>query len=191
MSSPFIIISSPSGGGKSTITKKILHSSRRFAKTISATTRSPREGEIDGKDYYFMSVEAFRNAIQENKFLEWEEVYADTLYGTLNTEIDKLSQYKKIGILVLDIHGALELKKRFHDRVLTIFLDIPSMEVLKERLQYRGTENLESIQKRLDRTEYELSFKNQFDIVIRNIHVSDTVEQCLAAINSFLHKSGF
>lgn len=191
MVSPFIIISSPSGGGKSTITKKILHSSRRFAKTISATTRPPRAGEIDGREYYFISIEKFKDYIKHNEFLEWEEVYPDTFYGTLNSEIEKLAKRQKIGILILDIHGALELKKRFQDKVLTIFLDIPSIEILKERLQYRGTESPESIQKRLDRTAYELSFKDKFDVVIPNIQITQTVEKCMSAIDSFLHKSSF
>lgn len=189
--SPFIIISSPSGGGKSTITKKILHTSRRFAKTISATTRPPRAGEVDGRDYYFLSKEQFQSYIKEDKFLEWEEVYEGLCYGTLNSEIENLAQHQKVGILVLDIHGALELKKRFKHKVLTLFLDIPGMEVLKERLQYRGTESPESIQKRLDRTAYELSFKDQFDVVIPNIQVAQTVEQCMEAIEAFLHKLNF
>jgi guanylate kinase len=188
MQSPFVIISSPSGGGKSTIAKKILQSSRRFAKAVSATTRVPRIGEKNGKDYYFLSVEEFRDKIAQKKFLEWEEVYTDKFYGTLLSEIEKLSKQKKIVILTLDIHGALKLKKEFQDRVLTIFLDIPNLEILRERLQYRATESSASLEDRLARAKYELSYKGQFDIVIENTNLTNTVEQAITAIDEFLHK---
>jgi len=188
MQSPFVIISSPSGGGKSTIAKKILQSSRRFAKAVSATTRAPRIGEKNGKDYYFLSVEEFRDKIAQKKFLEWEEVYTDKFYGTLLSEIEKLSKQKKIVILTLDIHGALKLKKEFQDRVLTIFLDIPNLEILRERLRYRATESSASLEDRLARAKYELSYKGQFDIVIENTNLTNTVEQAITAIDEFLHK---
>ncbi len=188
MHSPFVIISSPSGGGKSTIAKKILQSSRRFAKAISATTRAPRIGEKNGRDYYFLSIEEFRDKIAQKQFLEWEEVYTDKFYGTLKSEIEKLSEQKKIVIMILDINGALKLKKEFQDRVLTIFLDIPSLEILKERLQYRATESSTSLEDRLHRAKYELSYKNKFDIVIENTNLTKTVEQSIEAIDTFLHK---
>jgi guanylate kinase len=188
MHSPFVIISSPSGGGKSTIAKKILQSSRRFAKAISATTRSPRIGEKNGRDYYFISIKEFRDKIAQKQFLEWEEVYKDKFYGTLISEIEQLSDQNKIVILILDIHGALKLKKEFQDRVLTIFLDIPNLEILRERLQYRATESSTSLEDRLARAEYELSYKNQFDIVIPNTNLTNTVKQSIEAIDTFLHK---
>lgn len=188
MHSPFVIISSPSGGGKSTIAKKILQSSRRFAKAISATTRSPRIGEKNGRDYYFLSIKEFRDKIAQKQFLEWEEVYKDKFYGTLISEIEQLSDQNKIVILILDIHGALKLKKEFQDRVLTIFLDIPNLEILRERLQYRATESSTSLEDRLARAEYELSYKNQFDIVIPNTNLTNTVKQSIEAIDTFLHK---
>lgn len=188
MYSPFVIISSPSGGGKSTITKKILKSSQRFAKTVSATTRLPRENEVDGKDYYFISLHDFNKKIKQGDFLEWEEVYPGILYGTLISEIDALAAKGKVGILVIDIHGALELKKRFKDRVLTIFLDIPDLDTLEDRLKYRATENQEDLQKRLKRAEYELSYKNKFDSIIPNITIKKTTEQVIHVIDLFLHK---
>jgi len=186
--SPLITISSPSGGGKSTVAQKILRSSRRFAKSVSATTRAPRINEVEGRDYYFISLEEFKDKIAKEEFLEWEEVYPDILYGTLNSEIDNIAKRKQIAILAIDVHGALELKKRLKDRLLTIFLDVPSIDVLRDRLQYRATETEAELQKRLARAEYELSFKNQFDIIIPNIQITDTVNQTIDAIDNFLHK---
>lgn len=186
--SPLITISSPSGGGKSTVAQKILRSSRRFAKSISATTRAPRINEVEGRDYYFISLEEFKDKIAKEEFLEWEEVYPDIFYGTLNSEIDNIAKRKQIPILAIDVHGALELKKRLKDSLLTIFLDVPSIETLKDRLQYRATETEAELQKRLARAEYELSFKNQFDIIIPNIQITNTVNQTIDAIDNFLHK---
>ncbi|NBP56010.1 guanylate kinase [bacterium] len=186
--SPLITISSPSGGGKSTVAQKILRSSRRFAKSISATTRAPRINEVEGRDYYFISLEEFKDKIIKDEFLEWEEVYPDIFYGTLNSEIDNIAKKRQIPILVIDVHGALELKKRLKDRLLTIFLDVPSIDVLRDRLQYRATESDEELKKRLARAEYELSFKNQFDIIIPNIQITNTVNQTIDAIYDFLHK---
>ena len=183
-----IIISSPSGGGKSTVTNKILKSSRRFAKSISATTRSPRLNEINGRDYYFLSLKEFKDKISKNEFLEWEEVYHNIFYGTLTSEIEQLINKGKIVILTIDINGALKLKKLFKERVLTIFLDIPNIEVLRNRLKYRGTENINDLQKRLKRAEYELSYKNKFDVIIPNIELRDTVDQTIICIDKFLHK---
>ncbi|MEY3470851.1 MAG: hypothetical protein RLZZ223_201 [Candidatus Parcubacteria bacterium] len=185
---PLITISSPSGGGKSTITQKILRSSRRFTKSVSATTRAPRGTEVDGRDYYFISVEEFHNKISNNDFLEWEEVYPDILYGTLNSEIENASKKGTIPILAIDVHGALELKKKLRDRVLTIFLDVPSIDVLRDRLKYRATETQEELEKRLKRASYELSFKDQFDVIIPNISIKDTVTKTIQSIDDFLHK---
>jgi guanylate kinase len=188
LNSPVIIISSPSGGGKSTITQKILKSSRRFAKSISATTRAPRVNEIDGRDYYFLSLKEFQDKIAKGEFLEWEEVYPGIFYGTLISEIDDLSRKSKIAILTIDINGALDLKRKFKDKVLTIFLDVPNIDVLKNRLKYRATETKDELQKRLKRAEYELSYKDKFDIIIPNSEIRDTVEKTIACIDEFLHK---
>jgi guanylate kinase len=185
---PLIAISSPSGGGKSTVTQKILRSSRRFARSISATTRAPRVNEIEGRDYHFLSLQEFQDKISKDEFLEWEEVYQGTFYGTLNSEIENLASNGKIPILAIDVHGALELKKRLRNRLLTIFLDVPSIEVLKDRLKYRATETEMELEKRLQRAGYELSYKDKFDIIIPNIKLADTVKQSLDSIDHFLHK---
>jgi guanylate kinase len=186
--SPLITISSPSGGGKSTVTQKILRLSRRFDRSISATTRAPRVNEIDGRDYYFLSLQEFQDKIAKNEFLEWEEVYPDVFYGTLNSEIDNLARKGKIPILSIDVNGALELKKLLGNRLLTIFLDVTSIDVLKDRLKYRSTETEAELARRLQRAEYELSYKDQFDVIIPNIKLSDTVQQALDIIDEFLHK---
>lgn len=186
--SPLITISSPSGGGKSTVTQKILRSSRRFAKSISATTRTPRINEVEGRDYYFISLQDFKDKIDKDEFLEWEEVYFDVFYGTLNSEIDNIAKKGQIPILAIDVHGALELKKRLKDRLLTIFLDVPSIDILRERLQYRATETEDELKKRLARAEYELSFKDKFDAIIPNIKITDTVNKTIETIDDFLHK---
>ena len=133
-------------------------------------------------------MEEFKDKIIKDEFLEWEEVYPDIFYGTLNSEIDNIAKKRQIPILVIDVHGALELKKRLKDRLLTIFLDVPSIDVLRDRLQYRATESDEELKKRLARAEYELSFKNQFDIIIPNIQITNTVNQTIDAIYDFLHK---
>lgn len=185
---PLITISSPSGGGKSTVTNRILKSSRRFAKSISATTRAPRVNEIDGRDYYFLSVEEFKSKIANNEFLECEEVYQGVFYGTLISEIDNLVNKGKIPILTIDIHGALDIKAKLQDRVFSIFLDIPNLDILRDRLKYRATETEEELQKRLARAEYELSFKNKFDVIIPNIELRETVSEVIACIDDFLHK---
>lgn len=185
---PLITISSPSGGGKSTVTQKILRSSRRFAKSISATTRAPRVNEIDGRDYYFLSVEEFKSKIANNEFLEWEEVYQGVFYGTLISEIDNLANKGKIPILTIDIHGALDIKAKLQDRVFSIFLDIPNLDILRDRLKYRATETEEELQKRLARAEYELSFKNKFDVIIPNVELRETVSEVISCIDDFLHK---
>lgn len=186
--SPLITISSPSGGGKSTVTQKILRLSRRFARSISATTRAPRVNEVEGKDYHFLSLQEFQDKIAKDEFLEWEEVYPDIFYGTLNSEIDNLAKKGQIPILAIDVHGALELKKRLGNRLLTIFLDVPSIEVLRDRLKYRATETEAELDKRLHRAEYELSFRDKFDVVIPNIEIADTVKQTINVIDEFLHK---
>lgn len=188
LNSPLITISSPSGGGKSTVTQKILRSSRRFARSISATTRAPRVNEVDGKDYHFLSLEEFQARISQDEFLEWEEVYPDVFYGTLNSEIDNISKKSQIPILAIDVHGALELKKKLKDRLLTIFLDVPSIATLRDRLKYRDTETKDELEKRLARAEYELSFKEKFDVIIPNIKLTDTVKQTIDIIDDFLHK---
>ena len=188
LKSPLITISSPSGGGKSTITQKILKSSRRFAKSISATTRAPRVNEINGRDYHFLSVEEFKAKIANNEFLEWEEVYTGIFYGTLNSEIESIANQGKVPILAIDVNGALELKKLLGNRLLTIFLDIPNIDILRDRLKYRATENQYDLEKRLKRVEYELSYKNKFDVIIPNIVIAETVKKSLNAIDSFLHK---
>jgi guanylate kinase len=188
LKSPLITISSPSGGGKSTVTQKILRSSRRFARSISATTRAPRVNEVEGKDYHFLSLQEFQDKIAKDEFLEWEEVYPDIFYGTLNSEIDNLAKKGQIPILAIDVHGALDLKKRLGYRLLTIFLDVPSIEILRDRLKYRATETEADLEKRLQRAEYELSFRDKFDAVITNIEINDTVKQTLNIIDEFLHK---
>jgi len=168
--------------------QKILKSSRRFAKSISATTRAPRVNEINGRDYYFLSIDEFKDKIDNNEFLEWEEVYNGIFYGTLNSEIENLFNKGKIPILTIDIHGALEIKTKLQNKVLTIFLDIPNLDILRDRLKYRATETGEELQKRLDRASYELSYKNKFDVIIPNIELRKTVSEVISCIDNFLHK---
>jgi len=163
-----IIVTAPSGAGKTTIVRHLLATNDRLAFSVSATTRARRENEVEGKDYYFMDAEKFRRLINADAFLEWEEVYENQFYGTLKSEVERLWAEDKHVIFDIDVKGALNLKMVHPDRTLTIFVKPPSAEALAERLSGRKSESQESLQKRLDKANYELSFEEKFDIVLIN-----------------------
>ncbi len=177
-----VVISSPSGGGKTTVVKRILDSGDdRFVYSVSATTRPPRPGEKDGRDYFFLSDEEFRRRIQDGAFAEWAEVHGH-LYGTLKDQIDRNLEAGKIILLDIDVKGGLSLKQAFPEDSLLIFLAPPSLEVLEQRLRQRGTDSEEEINRRLQRVKMELDAAKQYDAVIVNEDLDATVRGVLEAI---------
>lgn len=183
-----IIISAPSGAGKTTILKQVLNNNPQLAFSISACTREPRPGEVHGKDYYFIPVDSFQQLIDHNAFLEWEMVYPGKYYGTLIKEIERINQENKFPIVDIDVKGALNVKKNFPDRSISIFIKPPSLEVLKERLTLRGTETEELIKERIERAQFELLFEDKFDYVVVNDNLNAAVLQVEEIIRNFINK---
>lgn len=182
-----IVVSAPSGCGKSTIINSILDSGEptlRFS--VSATNRQPRKGEVDGVHYHFMTTEEFRDAIADNKFVEWEEVYPGRYYGTLKSEIERIIDKGGDVILDIDVKGGLNVKRLYGDRAKTIFFLPPSIEELRHRLESRGTDKPEIIAERVDKAEYEISFANRFDERIVNDDLNQAIEKTRQTIVDFL-----
>lgn len=179
---------SPSGGGKSTMTKRLLKDFDNIRFSVSATTRSPRKGEIDGQHYYFLSKKEFKKRIDDGDFLEWEEFYNGTLYGTLRSNVEK--ELKKGYFILLDIEvlGALNVKKIFGDDALAIFIQPPSLDVLKKRLIKRGTEDEQTLQTRIGRAKKEMAYANRFDHVIINDDLETAYSQIKALVSNFINK---
>ena len=184
-----IIITAPSGSGKTSISKYLLNQKLNLVFSVSATTRPKRENEIDGKDYYFLSKQDFKNKIEEGQFLEWQEVYKDIYYGTLKMEVEnKLSQGINI-IVDVDVLGGMNIKDYYQDRALALFVEPPSIEALTKRLKNRGTETEESLKQRLDKATFELSFKSKFDAVIVNDILEKAQQEALQIISHFFEKT--
>ena len=182
-----IIFSAPSGSGKTTIIKQLLKSFPEFEFSISATSRQARQGEVHGKDYYFLTKEEFVDKVNADLFLEWEEVYSGICYGTLKSEIDRIWSNGKIVIFDVDVLGGMNIKKYFGDKALSIFVMPPSMEVLEQRLRIRNTETEEAILKRLSRSSLELNHAPKFDLTIINDVLDEAVECAKQNIESFLN----
>jgi len=163
-----LIVTAPSGAGKTTIVHHLLSTYPELAFSVSATSRSPRVDEKDGEDYYFFSSDSFQDAIKSEAFLEWEEVYPGQFYGTLKTEVARLWSLNKHIIFDIDVRGATNIKKAFGDQCLTLFVKPPSLQELVERLKNRKTETTESFRKRINRVKRELAYQNSFDRVLVN-----------------------
>ena len=181
-----IIITAPSGAGKTSVTKYLLEKIPQIAFSVSATTRKPRSNETNGVDYYFISEESFHQKIQENDFIEWEMVYEGKYYGTFKSELERIWNAGKIPLLDIDVKGAIHVHEQFDENCLTIFIEPPSIDELKKRLQSRGTESLENIQTRLNKAVFELSFKHQFNKIIINDNLQDACEKSEAVVKEFL-----
>lgn len=179
-----IIFSAPSGAGKTTIVKRLLAEGFPLEFSISAATREKRGAEENGKDYYFLSVEEFKNRIEKEDFIEWEEVYEDHFYGTLKTEIERIWESGKAVIFDVDVIGGINLKKHFGDNALSLFVMPPSLKALEERLNGRGTDTPERIEKRLAKAKQELVTADQFDFVVLN----DDLEKAVGAANLIVKK---
>jgi guanylate kinase len=180
-----IIFSAPSGSGKSTIINNLLKMFPKLEFSVSATSRDPRNGEIDGVNYHFLSQDEFNDKITKDEFLEWEEVYGGTKYGTLLSEIDRISDSGKVALFDLDVKGALNVKKRFKNAFL-IFVLPPSLEVLKDRLENRSSETSESIEKRLDKAKDEIVHAPNFDYILLNDDIDEALVEVHGVINEFL-----
>lgn len=164
-----IIVTAPSGSGKTSIVRYLLDKyPRHLGFSISATTRKPRGNEVEGKDYYFLSEEVFKEKIRQNEFVEWEMVYEGKYYGTLESELTRLWRTGRIPVLDIDVKGALHLQQRFPKTAVSIFVEPPSVEELEKRLKGRGTETKESLEARVNKAAYELSFKNHFNYTVLN-----------------------
>ena len=182
-----IILSAPSGSGKSTIIGQLMEKPElKLDFSISATSRQPRGGEQHGKEYFFLSQEEFMKQIAEGNFVEWEEVYAGVCYGTLVSEVERITGSGHNLIMDVDVKGALNIKKRYGDDAITIFVMPPDKATLEQRLRNRGTDSEETIEKRLHKSEYEMSFSPQFDTVIINDQLEEAVEKVESAIKKFV-----
>ena len=183
-----IIFSAPSGSGKTTIVKELLKVFPQFEFSISATSRAPRGTEQNGVDYFFLTQEEFRQKVSEDAFVEWEEVYNGTCYGTLKSEMERIWSKGNIIIFDVDVMGGINLKKIFGEVACSIFIMPPSVEVLRERLIGRATDSMETIEKRVAKAEFEISKAQEFDHVIVNDILNEAVEQTKQVISGFISK---
>ena len=182
-----IIFSAPSGAGKTTIVKSLLANKLPLSFSISACSRQKRENEINGKDYHFLSIENFKQKINEQAFIEWEEVYENNYYGTLKSEIERIWNDKKHVVFDVDVVGGLNLKKHFGNNALAIFIQPPSMDVLIERLRNRATESEASLKKRIDKAKHEMTYSPSFDSIIINDQLEETIEVAEKKVKDFLN----
>ncbi len=189
MAGKAIIFSAPSGSGKTTIVKHLLATNSDLGFSISASTRDKRgRTETHGKDYYFLSPEEFKSKIDGDEFIEWEEVYEGNFYGTLKSEIDRIWNEGKNVIFDVDVKGGLNLKKYFGKKALAVFVKVPSMDALKERLKDRGTESEESLSRRLFKAKFEMSFQDKFDVVLINQNLDKSLTEAQQLYSEFKNK---
>lgn len=186
--SKLIIFSAPSGAGKSTIVRHMLAQDLNLQFSISATSRQPRGEEQNGVEYFFLTPGEFKERIANGDFLEYEEVYPDKFYGTLKSEVDRILAEGKNVVFDIDCIGGLNVKRIYGDRALSIFVMPPSIQVLRERLEKRGTDSPEIIEGRLAKAEYEISFAPQFDLIVMNDDFDKAKEETYRAIKEFLEK---
>ncbi len=182
-----VIFSAPSGAGKTTIVKHLMSRGLNFGFSISATTRLPRGTEVNGKDYYFLSPEEFRDKISHGEFLEWEEVYPGCFYGTLKSEVDRICKNGQNILFDVDVVGGSNIKKYYKDKALAVFIQPPSIKELEKRLLTRSTDCLEVIKSRLAKAEHELTYVNLFDIVIINDKLEEALQEAEEKIIQFLN----
>lgn len=186
MPGKLVIFSAPSGSGKTTLVKNLLSFYPSLGFSTSATTRKPREGEVDGKDYYFLSAEKFKQRIANDEFAEYEEVYEGRYYGTLKLEIERLWSQGKDVIFDVDVKGGISLKKIYKEKAISIFVKVPSIEVLENRLRSRGTETEKNLQMRLAKVKEEMMYESKFDVSILNDDLLLAVERAKNELDKFL-----
>jgi len=181
-----IIFSAPSGSGKTTLVQWLLGQGLNLGFSVSATSRPPRNAEKDGKDYFFLTPDEFREKIEKNAFLEWEEVYPDKFYGTLKCEVDRMITKGENVLLDIDVKGGINIKKLYGEKALSVFIQTPGIDELRKRLELRGTDSPEIIKERIAKATYELSFAPQFDTVIINDVLETAKKECLDKVSAFL-----
>lgn len=187
MSGKLIIFSAPSGAGKTTIVKHLLRQfPSKLSFSISASTREARGNEIDGKDYYFISKEEFLHRVANHEFVEFEEVYSGTFYGTLNSEIERIWAAGKHVVFDLDVIGGLRLKRKFGDQALGIFVEPPSLDILEKRLRGRGTDSEEKVKERVEKATKELAYAPSFDVILQNDSLEKACQEAEKLIEDFL-----
>lgn len=188
MKGKLVIISAPSGAGKSTIVKHLLRKGLRLEFSVSATTRMPRGGEENGREYYFLSVDEFKKKIAGGEFIEWEEVYEDQLYGTLKSEVERICETGKSILFDVDVKGGVHLKNIFRTRAISIFIMPPSVKELEKRLMKRGTDDPEKIKMRVAKAEEEMKLTGQFDNIVLNDNLEQAEIEVFNLVDSFINK---
>jgi guanylate kinase len=181
-----IVITAPSGAGKTSITRHLLQHFPQLRFSISAATRLARGNEVNGKDYHFMSLQQFQQHIENNDFIEWEMVYEGKYYGTLKSEIHRIWAEGNVPLLDIDVKGAIHVQQQFHGHALSIFIEAPSVDELRKRLASRGTETEESLNTRINKASYEMSFKNNFDVEIINDDLARAQAEAVKVVGDFL-----
>jgi guanylate kinase len=185
-----IIITAPSGAGKTSITRYLLQQFPQLAFSVSAATRPKRTDETEGVDYYFMSLDEFHKKIQNNEFIEWEMVYEGKYYGTLKSELKRIEALHKVPILDIDVKGAIHVQQQYEGKSLSIFVQPPSIEELKRRLEFRATESPEALQDRLNKAAYEISFRHHFNRIITNDNLETARQEARDIIAALLREEG-
>ncbi len=180
-----IIFSAPSGAGKTTIVKHLLQTNADLEFSISATSRAPRHTETEGVDYYFLSAEEFQTKINTGEFLEWEEVYPGTCYGTLKAEVERIRNKGKHVVFDVDVVGGITIKKFYGEEALAVFIQPPSIEELRLRLTRRSTDAAEIIRKRVEKAAYELTFSSNFDVILVNQDLQETLKEAERIVKEF------
>jgi len=183
-----IIVSAPSGAGKTTIVKHIMENIATLGFSVSATSRAPRKGETDGSDYYFMSTGDFRKEIEADRFVEWEEVYPGHYYGTLKSEVERIWNRGMNIIFDVDVKGGISIKNIYNDKALSIFIMPPSVAELEKRLRYRGKDGDDKIRMRVEKAVEEIGFAGKFDEIVVNDDLHTACNEVLKLINEFLNQ---
>jgi guanylate kinase len=186
MEGKLFIFSAPSGAGKTSIVRALLEKLQQLEFSVSATSRPMRPGEVDGVDYYFLSPESFREKVENEEFLEWEEVYNGSYYGTLYSEVRRIWEKGLHVVFDVDVAGGINIKKKYGEKALSIFVMPPSIDELEKRLVNRKTETPESLQKRLSKARYELSFSGEFDKIVVNDNLQQAIEEAATLVKDFL-----
>ncbi len=181
-----LVLSAPSGSGKTTLVRRLMADYPQLAFSVSATSRAPRGQEVHGQDYYFLSTEEFEAQREAKAFLEWEEVYAGTYYGSLKSEVERLDAAGKTVVFDIDVAGGLRLKKNYPNETLAVFIQAPNLEILEQRLRGRGTDAEDKIRMRLAKAEQEMATAERFDVIVVNDDLEQAYADLKAAVLPFL-----